>query len=47
MKFRIVSLATALTLGSSYGVNVRDALVSAYQNNQELLVARQSSACHT
>ncbi len=42
MKFRIAFLATALTLGSSYGVNVRDALVSAYQNNQELLVARQS-----
>lgn len=31
-----------LACGSTYGINVRDALVSAYQNNQELLSARQS-----
>ncbi len=42
MKFRIVFLATMLACGSAYGINVRDALVSAYQNNQELLSTRQS-----
>lgn len=42
MKFRIVLLTTVLACDTAYGVNVRDALVSAYQNNQELLATRQS-----
>lgn len=41
MKFRIVFVATMLCCGTAYSLNVRDALISAYKNNQELLATRQ------
>ena len=41
MKFRIVFLATLLSCGSAHALNVRDALMSAYKNNQDLLATRQ------
>lgn len=42
MKYRIIFLATTLVCGSAYAINVRDALASAYKNNQDLLVTRQA-----
>ncbi len=41
MKFRIIFLSASLVCGSAHALNVRDALTSAYQNNQELLEIRQ------
>ena len=41
MKFRIIFLSASLVCGSAHALNVRDALASAYQNNQELLATRQ------
>lgn len=41
MKFRIIFLSVSLACGSAHALNVRDALVAAYQNNQELLEIRQ------
>ena len=41
MKFRIIFLSASLVCGQASAINVRDALTSAYQNNQELLEIRQ------
>ncbi len=41
MKFSIVFLNVTLACGSAHAINVRDALISAYQNNQGLLETRQ------
>mgnify|MGYP000140187612 CR=1 FL=1 len=41
MKYRIMLLSFTLVCGSVHALNVRDALASAYKNNQELLEVRQ------
>ncbi len=41
MKYCIMFLGFTLACGSAHALNVRDALASAYQNNQELLEIRQ------
>lgn len=42
MMFRIVLLVFTLACSATYAVNLREALASAYKNNQELLATRQS-----
>ena len=42
MKFRFLFLATTLLCSTSHALTVRDALIAAYQNNQELLTTRQA-----
>ena len=42
MKFSMLFLSVTLACGSAHAINVRDALISAYQNNQELLETRQN-----
>ncbi len=42
MKYRILFLAAALICSTSHALTVRDALIAAYKNNQELLTTRQA-----
>ena len=42
MKYRILFLAAILACSTSHALTVRDALIGAYKNNQELLTTRQA-----